>query len=349
MRIIVSPAKQMSCSEAALPAQGEGALISRAEQVLAALQALPREQAQRLWGCSDKLAASAFGATQAAQLRSAAAAPAILAYDGIAYKYMVPQAFTYDEFDYVQEHLRILSGLYGCLRPMDGIVEHRLEMQHKLQVGGAKNLYEFWGSAIYDEVMRSNSNRIVVNLASKEYSRCIERYLQPQDTFVTCTFAQDTGGKLTQKGVWCKMARGEMVRYMAVHDISSVEDLAGFDSPDWEFSEALSTEAELVFLHRDAGPAHYMYVVRCCDGSLYTGYTTDVERRVAQHNAGTGAKYTRTHRPVQLVDAAKFSTKHDAMRAEFKFKQLPRNEKDALLSLSAQGTPLQFVLRQHLL
>ena len=76
---------------------------------------------------------------------------------------------------------------------------------------------------------------------------------------------------------------------------------------------------------------YYMYVLRCADDSLYTGYTTDVARRLATHNAGRGAKYTKTRLPVRLEASAQFASKHDAMRAEFKFKQLTREEKLAIL------------------
>lgn len=90
---------------------------------------------------------------------------------------------------------------------------------------------------------------------------------------------------------------------------------------------------------------YFMYVVRCSDGTFYTGYATDVERRVATHNAGAGAKYTRTRRPVELVAHAGFATKHEALSAEYHFKRLGRADKDALLA-KAQLTPFEDVLAQ---
>jgi cytoplasmic iron level regulating protein YaaA (DUF328/UPF0246 family) len=115
--------------------------------------------------------------------------------------------------DYVQEHLRILSGFYGVMRPMDGVVPYRLEMQAKVAVCGHKNLYDFWGDSLYREVI--GDSRIVINLASEEYSKCIERYLQLDDRYITCIFGELEGDKVVQKGVYAKMARGEMVRFMA--------------------------------------------------------------------------------------------------------------------------------------
>ena len=102
--------------------------------------------------------------------------PALLAYDGIQYTYMAPAVFEDGQFDYVQEHLRILSGFYGVVKPMDGVVPYRLEMQAKAVVDEYKNLYDFWGDDLYREVM--DESRILVNLASKEYSKCIEKYLK---------------------------------------------------------------------------------------------------------------------------------------------------------------------------
>lgn len=84
--------------------------------------------------------------------------------------------------------------------------------------------------------------------------------------------------------------------------------------------------------------SHYMYVLECADGSLYTGYAVDVQARLAVHNAGKGAKYTRARLPVSLLAHAEFSTKHDAMHAEYVFKQLSRNEKDALLAVASHSS-----------
>ena len=89
---------------------------------------------------------------------------------------------------------------------------------------------------------------------------------------------------------------------------------------------------------------HYMYVVKCADGTLYTGYSPDVEARVAAHNAGKGAKYTKTRLPVELVARAAFATKHEAMSAEWHFKRLTRAQKDALLQRASAGEPFEGVL-----
>ena len=135
--------------------------------------------------------------------------PALLSYDGIQYTYMAPAVFEDGQYDYVQDHLRILYGFYGVVKPLDGVVPYRLEMQAKAAVSGCKNLYDFWDDSLYWEVI--DDSRIIVNLASKEYSRCIEKYLRPDDRYITCNFGELEGNKVVQKGVYAKMARGEMV------------------------------------------------------------------------------------------------------------------------------------------
>lgn len=254
MRVIISPAKKMRRLDDSLAPLGLPALLDRARELHAWLRGLSFEEAKRLWGCSDRLARACYEELQATDPQlEALTTPAVLSYDGIAFTYMAPSVFDVDELAYVQDHLRILSGFYGALRPMDAVVPYRLEMQAKAHVAGARDLYGYWGDAIYREVMRGNGDRVVVNLASKEYSRCVSRYLEPEDTFVTCTFAEETAdGRLVQKGVYCKMARGEMVRWMAAHDVRGAAELAGFDSPDWRFAPERSSAdgGELVFLRR---------------------------------------------------------------------------------------------------
>lgn len=245
MRIILSPAKKMKTLENDLAPLGLPVFLDDAQTLLDWLRTLSYEQAKRLWVCSDKIAQACYERLEWTDLHEHLT-PAVLAYDGIAFTYMAPSVFDYDQLGYVQEHLRILSGFYGALKPMDGVAPYRLEMQAKAPVNGHKNLYDFWGSKLYEET--TDKSRTIVNLASKEYSKAVERYLQPEDTYITCTFAQDVDGKLVQKGVYCKMARGEMVRFMAANDVSRPEQLREFDSPDWHFSTDHSTPTEYVFV-----------------------------------------------------------------------------------------------------
>ena len=171
--------------------------------------------------------------------------PAVLSYEGIAFQYMAPSVFEDRQFEYIQDRLRILSAFYGVLKPMDGVTPYRLEMQAKIRIGDSKNLYEYWGDLLYRSVI--DDSRIIINLASKEYSKCIEKYLTPQDRYISVTFCEVSGDKMVTKGTYAKMARGEMVRFMAENSIENPEDIKKFDRLGYSFRSDLSSETEYVF------------------------------------------------------------------------------------------------------
>jgi len=247
MKIILSPAKQMVQDTDTLAPRGVPVFLESAQELRTALLAMSSGERKALWNCSDKLAAQSeeqlFAMDLCGQLT-----PAILAYRGIAYQYMAPGVFENGEFSYVQEHLRILSGFYGVLKPMDGVAPYRLEMQAPLSVGGAKDLYDYWGRRLYDQVR--DESGMIINLASREYARCVEPYLTADDRFITCVFGEMVNDKVLQKGVYAKMARGEMVRYMAVHHVEDPGEMQGFDTLGFRFSPELSDENTYTFLRR---------------------------------------------------------------------------------------------------
>jgi len=245
MKIILSPAKQMVRDVDTLAPTGLPVFPEQTRLLLEALRGMDYEKLKLLWQCSDKLARESYEMLQNIRLEGPTT-PAVLAYSGIAYKYMLPGAFDNDEFDYVQRHLRILSGFYGVLKPMDGVEPYRLEMQAKLSAAGARDLYAFWSDRLYREVL--DDSHIIINLASGEYSRCIESYLTKEDTCITCVFGQLAGGKVVQKGVYAKMARGEMVRYMAQHNIESPHEMKTFDRLGYRYRQELSDENTYTFI-----------------------------------------------------------------------------------------------------
>ena len=141
--------------------------------------------------------------------------------------------------------LGILSAFYGVLRPLDGVTPYRLEMQAKASIGGQKDLYAFWGRRLYDAVI--DESRIIINLASREYFKCIEKYLTNEDRFITITFCEKSQDKLVTKGTYAKMARGEMVRFMAENRIEDPVQIQRFDRLGYVFRDRLSSETEYVF------------------------------------------------------------------------------------------------------
>lgn len=245
MRIIISPAKKMNVADDVLPYQGLPVFLDRTEEILEWLRSLSLKEAQKLWGCSDRLAQLNYERLTAMEL-TGRLTPAVISYEGILYQHMTPAVFEDRMLEYIQQHLRILSGFYGVLKPMDGVTPYRLEMQAKAGIGDTGDLYEFWGRSLYEETI--DESGIIINLASKEYSRCIEKYLQSRDVYITCVFGELDGGKVKQKGTYAKMARGEMVRFMAENQVTEPEGLKGFDRMGYSFSEKFSTNTEFVFI-----------------------------------------------------------------------------------------------------
>ena len=248
MRAIISPAKQMRTDTDTFACTKIPVFPEKTEVLKAWIRGLTYEEQKKLWACSDGIARQNSARFADMDLHRDLT-PALLAYDGIQYTYMAPAVFEDGQFDYVQEHLRILSGFYGVVKPLDGVVPYRLEMQAKVSVTGHHSLYDFWGEDLYREVM--DESRVVINLASKEYSKCIEKYLQPGDRYITCVFGEPEDGKIVQKGVYAKMARGEMVRFMAEIRAEEPEQIKSFHRSGYRFDEARSTDTEYVFLRTE--------------------------------------------------------------------------------------------------
>ena len=247
MRILISPAKKMNRDTDSLPWRDLPQFLPRTERLLDALRRMNAAGLKQLWKCNDSIAALNVERLAQMDLRHSLT-PAILAYEGIQYRYMAPGVFAEREFQYVQEHLRILSGFYGVLRPFDGVTPYRLEMQAKLAVDGVKDLYAFWGDALAQQLFSETD--CILNLASKEYSVCVSKYTPSSVRFITCVFGEEKDGKVVEKGTMCKMARGEMVRYLAETQSATPEDARGFDRLDYRLDESRSDESTYVFLKK---------------------------------------------------------------------------------------------------
>ncbi len=245
MKIIISPAKKMKRDPESQLAMTKPVFLAKAEKLKKWIRQLSYEQQKALWQCNDAIAQENAERFAHMDLHKNLT-PALLAYEGIQYQYMAPVVFENQEFSYVQDHLRILSGFYGVLKPFDGVVPYRLEMQAKVHLDGLNSLYAFWGDALYREVM--DDSRTVINLASKEYGKCVEKYLKPEDRWITCIFGELIKGKVVQKGVYAKMARGEMVRYLAAQAIQEPEQMKAFCWSGYRFAENLSDEVTYVFV-----------------------------------------------------------------------------------------------------
>ena len=245
MKIIISPAKKMAPDYDSLEYNQLPVFIKDTEELVKYLKGLTYEELKDMWKCSDKIATTNYERIQEMDIYKNLT-PAILAFEGIQYQYMAPGVFETQELEYIERHLRILSGFYGILRPFDAIVPYRLEMGSKLKNHHVKTLYEFWGSKLADKLFSESD--CIVNLASEEYSKTISRYLQDDIKFITCVFGEKIEENVVEKGTLAKMARGEMVRFMAENKIEDVEDIKKFNYLNYAYAEDLSDENTYIFL-----------------------------------------------------------------------------------------------------
>lgn len=230
MKIIISPAKQMKTVDDIDLIGTKPVFLSKTQDLLNHLQSLDYFTLKSYLKCSDSIAQKTFSQYQNMHL-DLNTSLAILMYSGIQYQYMAPQVFTDEQFQYVQEHVRILSGFYGILKPLDTIVAYRLEMQTKCPF----SLYDFWKQDIANQF-----HEPILNLASEEYAKVIRKY----KSLIDVRFL-DRDGK--EKGVYAKMARGAMVRFLAENQIQNIEDIVTFDQLGYVYTKDLSTHSLYVF------------------------------------------------------------------------------------------------------
>ncbi len=250
MKLIISPAKKMKVDTESFPYRDLPMFLPNTEEICRRLQGMSYDELKTLWRCNDQIAQLNVRRLQEMNLHRRLT-PAVLAYEGIQYQYMAPGVFTDQEYAYIQEHLRILSGFYGILRPFDGVKPYRLEMQAKLKMGEYGNLYDYWGDRLAKALCKETD--CILNLASKEYSICVSKYLSNSVRFVTCVFAEEKCGKPIEKGTMCKMARGEMVRYLAERQITNPEQVKSFKRLNYRFDEFRSDENTYMFIRDRAG------------------------------------------------------------------------------------------------
>ncbi|WP_461213353.1 peroxide stress protein YaaA [Lacticaseibacillus sp. GG6-2] len=246
MQLIIAPAKKMRIDPDSFAPQAYPQYLDQTKQILATLRTLDRDQLQKIWACSDKLATESFRQLQQLRLEQAPLTPAIIAFVGVQYQSMAPDLFTESALQYIQTNLRILSGFYGILRPFDAIVPYRLEMGSRLAVGGAKDLYAFWGSRLHDALDFTQGP--VINLASAEYAKAIRPFLQPGERLVDVRFGHLVNGRIKTCATKAKIARGAMVRFLAENNVTTADGIDAFDHPLYHFAPTYSSAEEFVFL-----------------------------------------------------------------------------------------------------
>ncbi len=252
MRIIISPAKTMNPDNDIFSYRNKPKYLDEAQFLIDELRKLTLDEAIKLWKVSYKLGLEAYDKIKSFN-KDKNISPAIFTYEGLQYKHISPKVLSEQALIYIEENLCVLSAIYGCIYAFEGISPYRLEMQApmKMNFKGEQynNLYKFWGNKIYDRLMEKNSDGIIINLASKEYSDCVTPYLKENDKMITCIFGEfDKNEKVKVKATNAKMARGYMVRFMAENNVSKPEELKKFTYLGFSFKEELSKEDEYVFI-----------------------------------------------------------------------------------------------------
>lgn len=198
-----------------------------------------------------KMARDVYTFFQTFDLRTTPKKPAALAYNGIAYKGLNAADFSPEDFRFAQEHLNIISGLYGVVRPMDAIRPYRLEMQRNIVPQGYLNLYDFWQDTVNAFLAKKlrKEDKTIINVASNEYAKVVQNKLLPRGTrIIDIQFLQLENDQLKQIVVHSKKARGLMARYIIKHRLTDHEDVKGFDYEGYGYYPLLSNENLWVFV-----------------------------------------------------------------------------------------------------
>lgn len=252
MLLLLSPAKSLNFDRPApaLPLS-DPLLMAQATRLIKVLAKKRPDEIAQLMSLSDKLAglnAERYAAwTQEHTPENSRAA--ILAFDGDVYQGLQADHLNTDQLKWANEHLGILSGLYGVLRPLDRIQAYRLEMGTSLQVGKAHNLYQFWGSKIasqLNDTLKQTERPVVVNLASQEYFKSIDLKVLKAPV-VECVFQEGKSEVYKIVSFFAKRARGLMARYAIEHAIDQVHGLKDFNLAGYQFAPAVSTDSRWVF------------------------------------------------------------------------------------------------------
>jgi len=252
MIAILSPAKSLDFEKQFDIRSTSTRFNEETNQLIEVLQTKSEEEVQELMSISDNLAQLNVERYNNFKKRTPKyAKQAILAFQGDVYQGMQAEDFIQEEHDYAQQHIRILSGLYGLLRPLDLIQPYRLEMGTKLETDKGNNLYEFWGYKITDQLkkdIKSQGDKILINLASNEYFKSVnKKELKKDFEIIDVEFKDFNNGKYKIVSFFAKKARGLMARYIVKNQIDKIEDLKGFDLDGYSFDEKDSTETKLAF------------------------------------------------------------------------------------------------------
>lgn len=259
MLMLLSPAKNLNFDPAPdAPKATKPALSKDVAEIATVVKKLKKADIKKLMGISDDLADLNYKRFQAFKPsgKPTEAKQAALAFAGDVYRGLDASSLKPDDLEFAQDHLRILSGLYGLLRPLDAIQPYRLEMGLRLKNPRGKNLQEFWAPVIakeLDKAVKSHDDPTIVCLASNEYAKAVDRKAL-KSPFVTVNFKEVKDGKARALMLYVKQARGMMARWAIEYRVTRAEDLKRFTAGGYKFSKSLSSDDEWVFTRPQPKP-----------------------------------------------------------------------------------------------
>jgi len=252
MLVLVSPAKKLDfASEVMTHKFSQPDFLGDSEKLIKTVRKLTRDELSQLMKLSDQLSDLNYERYRAfsTPFDPSNARPAITAFKGDTYVGLDADSLSEEDMDFAQDHLRILSGLYGVLRPLDLMQAYRLEMGTKLANPSGKNLYEFWGTKLaesLDKELSEHKSNIIINCASNEYFKAVPAKAL-EATVITPVFKQVKEGSVRSLGMMAKRARGMMARYIIQNRIEDVEALKKFNLDGYKFQPSLSDDTTFEF------------------------------------------------------------------------------------------------------
>lgn len=252
MLALISPAKTLDY-QTALPTDQytQARLLDQSQQLIEVAKVLSASEIASLMQVSEKIAQLNVGRFNdwQSEFDFSNARQAIFAFKGDVYTGLDAYHLSDPDIHFAQQHLRMLSGLYGLLRPLDLMMPYRLEMGTKLKNSRGHNLYEFWGTRItqlINQDLEQARSKILLNLASDEYYKSVQEK-QVQADIIKPVFLDQKNGKYKIISFYAKKARGLMARYMIEHKIEQADDLKAFNTDGYYFDSENSSTTELVF------------------------------------------------------------------------------------------------------
>lgn len=255
MLIVISPAKTLDYeTPATTKKHTQPRMLAQSEKLIEELLTYSPDDISSLMKISDKLAQLNVERYQhwSRPFKASNAKQSVLAFQGDVYQGLEADKFTEKQFGYAQDHLRILSGLYGVLRPLDLMQAYRLEMGTKLSVGDAQNLYQFWDLAITKQInkdLQAIDSKILINLASQEYFKSVKPE-KLDATVIEPVFKDYKNGNYKVISFFAKKARGTMAAWLLKNQVKTLAKLKKFSEDGYQFSEAESSEDKVVFLRK---------------------------------------------------------------------------------------------------